>query len=667
MGFEEKSDYLSPVHVRYMWNIMSEKQINERIVAAGFLLILAGALFVFWPALSGPFLLDDFVHFPKLSQYGQIDSIEKVLKLIFSNEGASGRPLSFLSLLISDNAWPSDPYGFKYTNLLIHILNGVLVFLLCRKIASILETKTNGARKANLVALVAMAIWLLHPINISAMMLTIQRMTLLMAFFSLAGLLVYLKGREVVTMGGMSKGYWLMSIGIGVFGVLGVLAKEPAVMMVCYVLVLEVTVFSSVKLYRPPYWRAWMAVFIWLPLFMIAAYFIVNLDSMMQYYIKREFDVWERLMSESRVLMVYISLLILPSISRTGPYHDDFVVSTGLFSPASTLLSILCIAGLIYYALLNRKKRPLLALPILWFFMGHILESTILPLELYFEHRNYLPMLGLVFSVAYFVVHYVGRVRRFVIIGTVAFICLEVFVSHSAATVWGNRALVANVWAQEHPRSMRAQIDAMRFWLGVGRADKARHHFDIARHYYPDDAGMALFGFVVDRCNSEPFLEVSMDDLRGIIPSAPFEHASVEAIQFVMNRIEEGRACEVTNQELLEIMNMYLENPLFYGVKKIRSIIYRHMATVYMWEGDLDNTIQSLDLAYDAVSEYGVALNQAYLLLTAGLYIEAEEYIKKARDTPLSRIGVALWKENDIRAIEKILFEIRKDKTNAAQ
>ena len=303
--------------------------------------------------------------------------------------------------------------------------------------------------------------------------------------------------------------------------------------------------------------------------------------------------------------------------------------------------------------------------PILWFFAGHLLESTVLPLELYFEHRNYLPMVGFIFSAAYFVVHHAGRVRKFVLVGLAAFICLEVFVSYSAAAVWGNRALIANVWAQEHPASLRAQMDAMRYWLGVGRTDKAKYYFDVGRKQHPNDAGIVLFGFIVDRCNSESIMGVSMDDLRRVIPEAPFEHASIEAIQYVIKRAEDGRACNVSNQEILEIMNLYLGNAIFYDVKRIRSIIYRHMATVYMWEGDLDKTIRSLDLAYDAVPDYDIALNQAYLLSTAGLNVDAEKYIKKARDTPVFGVGRGLWKERDIREIEKILSGVRMNQSNA--
>src|SRR5690606_15543201 len=84
--------------------------------------------------------------------------------------GASGRPLATLSFLLNDVAWPSEPLGFKVTNLFIHLLNGVLVFGLARAIGKAMATAALPEQrdKIELAALGTAAIWLISPIQVSA-------------------------------------------------------------------------------------------------------------------------------------------------------------------------------------------------------------------------------------------------------------------------------------------------------------------------------------------------------------------------------------------------------------------------------------------------------------------------------------------------------------------
>jgi len=107
-------------------------------------------------------------------------------------------------------------------------------------------------------------------------------------------------------------------------------------------------------------------------------------------YEDRPFSLVERLLTEARVVVFYVSLLLYPISSRFSIAHS-FQVSTSLFSPVSTFLSVLCILGLLTLSVLLAKKRPLISFSILFFFLNHLIESTVLPLEIVFEHRNYIP------------------------------------------------------------------------------------------------------------------------------------------------------------------------------------------------------------------------------------------------------------------------------------
>jgi len=115
-----------------------------------------------------------------------------------------------------------------------------------------------------------------------------------------------------------------------------------------------------------------------------------NIFSFLNGYENRPFTLAQRLLTEPRIIIFYISLLLYPMPNRLNIAHS-FQISTSLFNPISTVLSIILIAGAIGYAIYSAKKQPLFSFCILFFFLNHIIESTIFPLELIFEHRNYIP------------------------------------------------------------------------------------------------------------------------------------------------------------------------------------------------------------------------------------------------------------------------------------
>src|SRR6056297_2285985 len=183
--------------------------------------VMGLALAAFWPGLGGPFVLDDQLHFPKLGHNGQVDDLRSFFQFVFSGSGPTGRPLAFLSFLIHDNSWPTDPWPFKHANLMLHVVNGLLVFILVRRLFLLVAPPASPhpmpIPAAEAAALMVAALWTLHPIHISPVMMGVQRMTLLMATFSLLGLLFYLKGRTVAVRRPVA-GLAYMSAAVGGFG-----------------------------------------------------------------------------------------------------------------------------------------------------------------------------------------------------------------------------------------------------------------------------------------------------------------------------------------------------------------------------------------------------------------------------------------------------------------
>ncbi|MGP1664313.1 MAG: hypothetical protein ACTS5I_00055, partial [Rhodanobacter sp.] len=413
------------------------------------LLVLAATIVLSWPALSGPFLFDDFPNLKNLQTLGGHLDWQSLANYSAQYRSEPGRPLSMLSFVINDFDWPSNPWSFKYTNLMLHLLIGVLIFGFTRTLARL---RTTGVVHADLVALLTMAAWLLHPMQLSTSMLVVQRMTQVSALFAFAALWAYmalaLRARKPATAIAA-----ILALGIGT--VLAVLSKETGALTPLLAVVINATLLRDRLRQLPALPRRILQLGALLPVLMLLIGIIVKLDTLTSYG-NRPFGMVERLLSQSRAVCEYIFNIVVPNLRGGSIYHDDFVISRGLLTPWTTLPAVLCVAGLLLSGLLTYRRWPLLAFGLLWFFCGHLLESSIFPLELYFEHRNYLPMFGILFALAACAVEANARGRTWALALACLWIVFAAWLTSVQAPIWGNKSALATVWAIEHPQSARA-------------------------------------------------------------------------------------------------------------------------------------------------------------------------------------------------------------------
>ena len=133
---------------------------------------------IYWPGLNSRFLGDDYVNLSDLdsvSEYGY-------LYYIFGsgNAGPSGRPISLATFALQHNSWPDLPFNFKLVNLIIHLANGCLIFFISQFLANMLMR----GRSRTILPIMVTVLWLLHPMLLTTTLYTVQRMTLLSAFFT---------------------------------------------------------------------------------------------------------------------------------------------------------------------------------------------------------------------------------------------------------------------------------------------------------------------------------------------------------------------------------------------------------------------------------------------------------------------------------------------------
>ncbi len=591
--------------------------------------LIGASLIVYWPGLSGGFLLDDFDNLKSFNDYGGITDATTALHFVFGNtSGALGRPVSMLSFLINDQYWPGAPWSFKYTNLMIHIICGLLILQLVLRLLPC----TSLPRQYHLwVAGFVSALWLLHPLNLSTTLYVIQRMTQLMTLFTLAGLLFYCAGRTLI--GKQTKqGLMLMTLGVVFFGTLATFSKENGVLILIYVVTLECTLFRHLP--KPSMYRKWFATFIVIPGLLFLGYIAKSIPGYLTIYESRDFTLIERLLTEARILIDYLYQILLPQIKGTGLIHDDIVLSQGLLTPVSTLFSLILIIALIVLAFRLRARQPILSLAILWFFGGHILESTVIPLELYFEHRNYLPMLGPLLAVGYYLALLVEkfprkRVQTALKAAPLLLVAFSGLLSYQSAKAWGSTLDLVAVWAYEHPDSMRAQRIYGQILGKVQQYDAAINVLDSAYNKYPEDIGLPIAMLEYACANGTP-PRYSVEQIVERSKNAKYNDGLRILLQDFVEATDDNSCDAVSRQDIYKLLTA-LEDVS--GIKNpdLALLLFMH-SDIYILERQLSPAMQLLDRAFKYQKASVIPIKQARLLASAGLYNEALKYIQTARE-----------------------------------
>lgn len=450
--------------------------LTERRSLAVFFILLVGITgLAFWPGLGGGFLFDDY---PNILQQEQVhaesldlESLQRAASAF--NHGPVGRPLATITFAIDHAIGGKAPWGYKFSGLLVHLLNACLVLLLVRRLLALGEyTRKLSVAAAFVIALV----WAVHPLQVSTVLYVVQRMETLSITFVLLGLLAYLKGRLLQIDGGRG---WPWLLGVPVLMGIGLLSKETALLLPAYALGLELTVlrFGAAN---PVVARGLRVAYAAAVAVSLLAFFFLVVPHYADpaIYSIREFSLAERLMTQLRVLPMYLGWILLPQPSSFAFYYDNFEISANLLEPVTTLLGGLFLVGLAALAFATRRRLPLLSLGVFWFFASHGLTSNVVPLELVFEHRNYFSILAVLLALAELIVRLPpGRSRR-----TQSFIlCLLVgglvLITTIRSATWGDPMHLAMALAANNPGSARASTDLGEQFMILARNDASSRFY----------------------------------------------------------------------------------------------------------------------------------------------------------------------------------------------
>lgn len=455
---------------------------------AGFLIsafTFTVAVIVYWSGLHGGFFFDDGTSILHAKAIHVDQWSLPTLRDVFlsAQAGPLGRPITQLSFALNYYFSELNPFYFKLTSLAIHLANSLLVYYLAR---NLLAAHTSNAKPCNktVVAAFLTIAWLLHPIQLLAILHVAQRATSLSALFLLAALLMHISARSP----GLSTNNCKLIVAWGVFWPLSMLSKEIGVLFPLFALAWELIPRKSTVGRLDHFAKAFtfLVALSWL------AASIYAISPMGRWlwagYEFRSFTLVERLLTEGRVLWTYLGLMFFPRLSAFGLQHDDLIVSTGLLTPWTTLPALVGIAGLMWLCWRLRSRAPLVAFGIAWFLIGHLLESTALPLEIAHEHRNYLPLFGILFIVANGLAKALnshGPIKTLGASLAVVMLTFYLLITALRSHQFGDDIRRTDLEAQFHPKSARAQYEAgIKLVEFTDVSDPTMPSYSFARKYY---------------------------------------------------------------------------------------------------------------------------------------------------------------------------------------
>lgn len=556
---------------------------------AAITVLIALVLLVYWPGLGGSFLFDDFANLPALGRYGPVRDWDGLLRYLTSGiADPTGRPVSMLSFLLDSRGWPADPLPFKRTNVFLHAANGVLLYAVLAALGRHLELDTRTARSA---ALLAAALWVLHPLWASTVLYVIQRQAMLATFFVLAGVRAWLASQLAFRRGEERRGWLLAVFAVPVLGLLAGLSKMNGFLLPLLLWVLHVTALRPAL---PGPGRSARVTFVYVPaaaLMLVLAWLGVRAASAPS---ARPWSVGERLMSQPRALFDYFEHLFVPGLDATGIFSDGFVLSTGWWQPASTLPAALALAALAAAGWLARARWPAVAAAVLFFLAGHAMESSVIPLELYFEHRNYLPAALLFWPIAILLVR-VGTRPRLRLALAAAVVAILACTTWAQARLWGDPEAQANIWAEALPSSSRAQTHAANLDLAAGRVQRAISRLAPLAAAHPEDVQYAL-SLLDARCISGQVPKTEITSAAAALASAGIRNDVVN--QWLGRTISPSRsaACSgLSDDTLLALASAAIQDPPGNSSTEARSRTERLRALVALRRDDCDGALEGFN------------------------------------------------------------------------
>ncbi len=444
------------------------------------LFVTLGSL-IYSNTLEVSFVFDDI---PKIQENPHIRitelSLSKLAKAGFKSSAT--RPFVFISFALNYYFHQFNLKGYHIVNIIIHLMTAVLLYFFIRTTLSI-PLLSPQYSQPEVIAFFAALVWLVHPLHTQSVTYIVQRFNSMAAMFYVLSLWLYVKGRLVKT--GRKSWPWFAVSALA--GILALGCKQNAAMLPFFILLYEWYFFQDLdQNWFKRHLKYVLGVFV---LFGLIAMLYLGTNPFVKLKYLRdfsynEFTLTERILTQFRVVIYYLSLLVFPHPSRLNLDYD-FPLSHSLIDPVSTLLCLVAVAGFIGLAVYMARKERLLSFCILWFFGNLIIESSVIPLAVIYEHRTYLPsmlicLLAVALGYRYIKVKWAG----------VALVCIITSVfslwTYQRNSIWSDPVLFWSDCVEKSPQKARPHSSLGLALADQGKLDEAIGHYSKALQFNPD-------------------------------------------------------------------------------------------------------------------------------------------------------------------------------------
>lgn len=344
------------------------------------------------------------------------------------------RPIAILSFFLNYRIGGYDIYGYHIVNFTIHYIATLFIFLFVYKTMSLPLLATKYREYAYPIALLTALFWCTSPLHVTAVTFITQRYTSMAGMFYFMSMFYFVQGRTA----SKKSSTILYYVFCGVTAVMAFLTKENAAMLPVIFYFYDLLLIRGANRENV---RKDMKRMIWpfAGLLIIGIIYLTTTGFPLDYKVY-SFTMKERLLTEPRIVLFYLTLLLYP-VSTRLTFDYDYMLSTSLFTPWTTSLAIFLIIGVIGYAFIVMKEKPLIAFCILFFFLNHVIESSIIPIEIIWEYRNYIPSLSFFILLALFLLWVLQFFRNKKMIFYMISGCIIVLIVAQADTVYRRNTL----------------------------------------------------------------------------------------------------------------------------------------------------------------------------------------------------------------------------------
>ncbi len=508
---------------------MAFSSLPKTYLAFLLLALAATTIMAYQQGIHGPFVFDDHGNIQENTQIRitELNSTSLVNAAMSGSAGPLKRPIAMLSFAL--NYYFADGYqyfAFKLTNVLIQATCAWLLFIFSLQLLRLPIIQNSSSLHDKTIPLIAFSIamlWAVHPINLTSVLYIVQRMTSLSTLFTLTTLIFYIKARQSSFDKKKTMAIFTFIASFISF-LLAIFSKENAFLIPAYLILIEWVFFTD----KDP-WIYFSTLptrtkrFIYTALVASTVFITVfAIDYAANGYGNRSFTLIERILTETRVVTFYISLILLPRINAFGLFHDDLPISTSLIDPWTTLVSIIFIIGLITFAIRCRTNKPLVSFGILFFFIAHLLESTVFGLEIAHEHRNHLASVGVIITITGFFIHQQPFSNRIYTTTICAFFIVLGATTMFRAYQWQDDYTLASYEASHHPKSPATLALLSNTAYKHKKYDVAEKAINSARTILPSESAYAINSLIIAILLEKPIDPNLVGEINSKLANNPF-------------------------------------------------------------------------------------------------------------------------------------------------